>query len=212
MAVLTPLLVWASQRCLASMFNSPILWVPKDFRQRREYDWFREAFSCQDLLVASWQGCTLDDPRLPRFAEALLSPADPKTRRRNRELFDRVITGPDMFERLTPKPLELSPATAAARLRGTFLGPDGRASCALVVFTEEGGYHRHESLQVIRPKAAFDRPRVVACFTDCWFASCRTMPACCWDRWGGVFLRKTATVAGRSSSPVRSRATTSNAG
>lgn len=146
--VLGPLLVWSSLRCVETMFNTPHLWVAADHPQRREFDWFVEHFESPALVVISWPGCTVDDLRLEAFETELLDPAE--TDRSNRgALFERVVTGQSVLGELRGEPLDFSRQEALARLRGVLVGADGSSSCALVIFSERGGYDREEAIRQI---------------------------------------------------------------
>ncbi len=53
-------------------------------------------------------------------------------------LFKKVETGTRLVNRLTEPPLKLSEDEAFKRLKGLFIGPDGKQSCAVVTLTPEG--------------------------------------------------------------------------
>ncbi len=148
MLLLGPLLAVWSMRSVQTMFNTPHLWIPETNQQREEFDWFCEHFDNQALVVISWPGCSIDDPRLARFELALLDPANIDAVR-NAALFDRVISGYSTMRQLTSEPLELSHEQAVGRLRGTLIGPDGRASCAVIMLSGRGGYERSEAIETI---------------------------------------------------------------
>ncbi|MDA1052626.1 MAG: MMPL family transporter [Planctomycetota bacterium] len=148
MLALGPFLAWWSLRSVDTMFNTPHHWIPATNQQRQEFEWFCEHFESQALVVISWRGCTVDDSRLAEFEVALLDPAQPDAVRR-KELFDRVISGYSTLRQLTSDPIDLSREDAIARLRGILVGPDGSSSCAVVMFTDRGGYERREAIEII---------------------------------------------------------------
>ena len=51
------------------------------------------------------------------------------------------------------EPFNLSRQAATTRLRGVLVGQDNQASCAVVIFTNQGGYERHEAIRIIRKTA-----------------------------------------------------------
>jgi uncharacterized protein len=53
-------------------------------------------------------------------------------------LFKHVDTGTRLLDRLTKTPISLSEKQAMERLKGLFVGPDGKQTCAVVTLTEEG--------------------------------------------------------------------------
>jgi predicted RND superfamily exporter protein len=147
--VAAPLLVRWSSQCVDGMFNTPHLWIPAADEQRTKFEWFAEHFESPALVIISWPGCTVDDPRLAQLGDALTDPEHEHYDARSGALIDRVVTGNEVLEELMLKPLGLSRAAAAARLRGVLVGEDGQASCAVVIFTEQGGYDRNRAIEVI---------------------------------------------------------------
>lgn len=41
-------------------------WLPEGWPERGRYERFLESFGSDQYLVASWEGCRVDDPRLDR--------------------------------------------------------------------------------------------------------------------------------------------------
>ena len=95
-------------------------WLPQGREEVRQYERFVEMFGVDDFVVVSWPDCTLSDPRLGRFSEALRShPADSA-------LWQSVVTGPEVLREMMRGEAKLPPALAAKRLREILLGR-GRA-------------------------------------------------------------------------------------
>jgi len=46
-------------------------WLPSDFRETVELDWFAKYFMGESFVVATWDGCTSDDQRLAIFSAKL---------------------------------------------------------------------------------------------------------------------------------------------
>ena len=101
-----PLVVFGAIRALESNNNSPLDWVPPSFPARRDYDVFRRLFGPGDTVVISWDGCTLDEPRLDRLASVL---------RHARAFYDD--TGKWYFHRVVSGREEVA-ALAAAKASG----------------------------------------------------------------------------------------------
>jgi hypothetical protein len=121
-------------------------------------------------VLISWEGCTLEDPRLELLAKKLVPPGgppdeanygplpkpkprkwyddlffsewftrpDPAEAVSRGPLFKHVDTGQRLLDRLTEPPISLTETDALDRLRGLFIGPDDRQTCAVVTLTEEG--------------------------------------------------------------------------
>ncbi len=149
LVLLAPILVHFSLRCINTMFNTPHLWIPESNEQRREFDWFVASFESPALVIISWPDCNVDDPRLPDLAAALSNPEHPHYQTDSAELFDRIVTGNSVVQQLTAAPLRLTHAQAVHRLRGVLVGKDDRSSCAVVVFSEMGGYQRSKALETL---------------------------------------------------------------
>jgi len=149
-----PWILRASQRGLEDFHNVPYLWVSEDFEPRRQFDQFLQRFTHAELIVLSYEGCTVDDPRLQRFAERLTSDTAAVPGRSYRDLFPEVSTGYGALRALQEPPLELSRAAALQRLQGILVGPDGETSCALITVSNRGVALRGQLPEVIRAAAA----------------------------------------------------------
>ncbi len=66
-----PLVIYGAVRTLESNSNSPLEWVPPSFSARHDYDLFHATFGPSDTVLASWEGCTLDQPRLDQLCRIL---------------------------------------------------------------------------------------------------------------------------------------------
>jgi len=56
--------------------NNVETWLPADDPHAQVLDWYRDQFGLDHGLLASWEGSTLNDPRVEAFATALAGPAD----------------------------------------------------------------------------------------------------------------------------------------
>lgn len=70
-AALLPLIAWGAYLADRSNSNDVRDWLPEHYPETAQFQWFRHHFGNEDFIVASWPGCTLDDPRLDRFAAEL---------------------------------------------------------------------------------------------------------------------------------------------
>ena len=147
-----PVLLYGARGALQNANNDVRQWLPAGFEETRRYDWFLEKFGSEEMIVASWSGCTLEDPRLEQFAAALTpylqtdqdqaSPAD-------QQYFRRVITGTGALRELTSEPVSLPAEEAKRRLQGVLLGPDGQTSGAVITMSPFGAADRHAALDVV---------------------------------------------------------------
>ncbi len=134
-AVMFPVTVWAAIMALGTNRNDVKEWLPDSFQATSEYKWFQLQFGQEMFVLASWQGCTLADPRLDELKKLLSPPAD------DAGYFKRVTTGPDLVAQLTSPPLNLTREQAIDRLEGSFVGPDGKQTCAAILLSAEGNEH-----------------------------------------------------------------------
>jgi predicted RND superfamily exporter protein len=145
-AILTlPTVAMEAVQALQPHVNSPLEWIPATEKGRREYDQFCEKFGSGDIVIVSWDGCTIDEVALDRIAAVLRSRLFYD---HSEWLFDRVVSGREMVVEFTR--CGLTDAEAIARLRGTLIGPDGRTTCLVVGFTPAGLARRAELVQQIR--------------------------------------------------------------
>lgn len=147
---ITPMLVIGAKRSIDSMCVAPEKWAPAGSQVRGDYDRFARQFEGGDLVILSWIGCTLDDPRLPRFAEAVREIDDLSANVDGKSIIDRVITGESVLRTLTAAPMNLPIDEARRRLQGSLIGADGRTTCAVVVLTKAGNDKRRASIETIQ--------------------------------------------------------------
>lgn len=121
-----------TRKALETNTNKVEDWLPASYTESLDLAWFREQFGNEAFMVISWDGCTLGnteqlnllarrlqtEPITPAMAEAahISSHAD-------RRICARVITGPQMIDRLSDPPASLDRDQAIQRLSGAFFGP-----------------------------------------------------------------------------------------
>lgn len=147
-AMAVPIVVW-TQRSLDSMLNEPLDWVPSTFEARRTFQEFVEQFGAHEMVLISWPGCTVDDPRLEDLEAELLAMRERRQAEGQPELFNQVLTGYSTLRMLMAEPLDLSRQEAIRRLQAALVGPDGYVSCAVVVFTAAGAADRRAALELV---------------------------------------------------------------
>jgi predicted RND superfamily exporter protein len=159
----TPLMAWSAFSVLASPSQTPMDWVRPEVPQRREYDRFREIFGSGEVIVATWDGCTLDSTALARVVAAATGPGAPADCR-GRKWFDSVSDGASVVAQLTAPPLELDRDTAIDRLVGVLVGPDRSTTCVVFAMTPEGVADRRRAVpwvrELVRQTAATDDSRI----------------------------------------------------
>ena len=98
--------------------------------------------------MASWEGCTIDEPKLDALCLALRQ--SPSYRTGETWLFDRVVSGRELAGALTSGPAPISPDEALQRFRGILIGPDGRTTCVIITFTAAGLQQRERLVSAIQ--------------------------------------------------------------
>ncbi len=111
-------------------------WLPESFEETQQLKWFYKRFGSDELLMLSWEGCTLEDERLAALATALQQPV--QQAEQEVQLFNYVWSGADIFELLTSSPLNLTREQAVERMQGWLLGPDGETTCVIARVSDEG--------------------------------------------------------------------------
>ncbi len=144
----TPWMVPVALGVLMVDATTPMEWVPQTFPARAAYEKFTGEFESGDVVIASWEGCTLDAPAIDDFRAAAAGP-DTHDRHGNR-WFETVASGGMALARLVEPPLALDHDEALARLRGVLIGADGQTTCLVIPFTRAGLSDRRAAVAWIR--------------------------------------------------------------
>jgi predicted RND superfamily exporter protein len=141
-----PLLLVGVDRALASMKNAPILWIPDTFPAVQVFRKFVDRFDSLEVILVSWDGATVDDPRLEQVANELRSRQDARSGPKS---YSGIANGYTQLRDMMQPPLDLSRAAALRRLQGSMVGPDQQKSCVLVFLTEHGAVQRGDTIDEI---------------------------------------------------------------
>ena len=156
-------------RTIRSNRNDVKDWLPDDFPETKVHSWFNGHFPHEQFVLASWEGCTLDDQRLKILSDKLVPPevanqpdaatatgvkaeaANPDAEPR---LFKDVITGRSLMDELRGRYPELSEEEVLTRLEGSLVGKDHNKTCLVVTLTEAAqGKNLRSTLEKIRQLA-----------------------------------------------------------
>lgn len=103
------------------MDNEVERWLPEEDREAQVLGWHREQFPQGDQLIISWDGSSLRDPRVQRFANSLRGTVDEiGIRRDGCELIDSVVTADEVLAQMIDARVDATAATE--RLQGTLIG------------------------------------------------------------------------------------------
>tara|TARA_R110002111_G_scaffold144910_2_gene211265 strand:+ start:118239 stop:120518 length:2280 start_codon:yes stop_codon:yes gene_type:complete len=147
--LLLPFIGYGASQAMQTKVNSPIDWVSDSFPARHDYDQFCQLFGNSDTVIISWSGCTIDNPDLDRFVNALRTDADFKDEQRE-WYFERVISGREMYRALSSPEMGLTNEEVHSRLHGIFIGKDAKTTCIIVSFTPTGLQKRKALVESIR--------------------------------------------------------------
>lgn len=70
-AFLVPFSLRGARVAVEGMKNDVKDWLPDDFPETRELDWFRQHFLGDTFVLLTWEGCSEDDPRYKMLVEKL---------------------------------------------------------------------------------------------------------------------------------------------
>ncbi len=174
-----------SAAAIATMRNVPDRWLPPSLPLKQEFQEFFDRFGVVDVMFISWADADLGaadvrevtmllrelsqeegDDSLDRWERASATEPVRLFWQRAMEIcdgqrpFQWVRSGTEVRDSLTQMPLNASDVSANRRLRGTFVGPDGKQTCVFVSFSEASGAHQRALLPLMRQAIAdlIDRP------------------------------------------------------
>ena len=133
---LLPVVLTGTVRSLKVYKSDIRQWLPDGFEESKTYDSFLERFGGDEMIVVSWEGCTIKNPRVRAFQEALEQvtvpvkvETDTGVSEVETKLFSRVLTGPDLIA--TIQSAGVRAAVAKKRVLGLMIGPDQETTCLL---------------------------------------------------------------------------------
>ena len=119
-----------------------VQWLPDNSPAREVYDRFHAKFGSDDFLLVTWNGCTINDPRLIQFCEIV-------TRQDTHDLIQTVMNGSDVLAKLRSE-INLPAKHVVNRFKGIFFGiDDPQQTLALIELSKKGSADRRESLRQI---------------------------------------------------------------
>ena len=98
--------------------------LPTNFEEAQVYDQFKARFGVDEMIVASWDECVIDNPAVLEFQDALTAARDLQG-----PVFVNVTSGIKM--RYQIESASIPSRVAAKRLSGLMIGPDKQTTCIL---------------------------------------------------------------------------------
>ncbi len=142
-----PIVMYGAKGAWDSIENRVEDWLPETFEETQRLIWYYNHFGTDELMMVSWDGCTLDDERIGLLRDKLLATTD--VGGEPTQWFDRVITGGDALEMLTSEPINLDDVRARSRLSGWLIGPDDQQTCLVAFVSSAGEADRHSAIQYV---------------------------------------------------------------
>ncbi len=136
-----PLIGWGAIKAWQSAQNRIEDWLPASYPETRSLFWFFDRFGSDEFLMISWDGASLDDPRLQQLEQQLVAAAPDGI-----QYFAKADSGRTVVDRLMQQH-RFSQAEAKARLYGLFVGPEGNQSCVIALVSPAGFADRKAALQ-----------------------------------------------------------------
>ena len=75
LAVLGPFITRGARLAIQSNNNNVKDWLPSDFPETQELEWFGQHFLGERFILITWPGCTTDDPSFQLLVEKLRAEA-----------------------------------------------------------------------------------------------------------------------------------------
>lgn len=146
-AVLAPAMIGGMVLSILHMQNDVTRWLPESYPETRSFVEFIQHFDPEAFVLVSWEGCTLDDPRVGQLAEGLVGQPSLEPGESRSPYFSKVVTGPSLLETLTSDPINLTRRQALERLSGSLIGPDLESTCVVFSMTEQGVVNMRRAMQ-----------------------------------------------------------------
>src|SRR5690606_19675143 len=67
-----PIMTRGGRKALRSNDNNVQDWLPTEYEETQDFAWFKQHFDSETFILITWDGCTVDDPRLTLLARKLV--------------------------------------------------------------------------------------------------------------------------------------------
>ena len=133
-----PFIVYGAKKSWGHTENKVEDWMPRKFPETQQLLKFGKIFQANEILLISWDDCTLDSPKVKEFKEKLLAP-QPTSDGEEHVLFHDVVTGQDVYELLSQEDMRLEDAEILERMKGFLISSDYSKTCLIAMLSQEGG-------------------------------------------------------------------------
>ena len=119
MVFVAPIAVWSLKQI--HLENDIHNWLPDDDPQKQILTWYDDHFHPEDRMFVSWEGSSLNDPRVSKFAQMLEGTKDSGgIRRGGLKQIKSVTTPQELISRMVDNKIEVD--EAMRRLQGVMIG------------------------------------------------------------------------------------------
>lgn len=146
MAFLLPISVWSLRSI--RLENEVQHWIPKDNPDALVVEWYRRHFPQEDVLLFTWDGSGLDDPRVESLVRKIRGTKDSTGKRRGgSKLIERVCAPRDLIVQMVKNKVPRD--EAVRKLEGVLVG----SGPVRIRLSEYGRERREKVLDALRQSA-----------------------------------------------------------
>lgn len=124
LGLLVPVLLHGTFNALKVQSSDLRQWLPQGYEESKIYDAFKSRFGEDEMIVASWEDCKIDNPAVLDLQETLANLSDEEG-----PVFNRVTSGALVRSQIMNSGASRSAATR--RLEGLMIGEDGETTCVI---------------------------------------------------------------------------------
>ena len=140
-----PFIVYGAKQTWGHTENKVEDWVPRKFPETQQLLKFGKIFQANEILLISWDDCTLESPKVKEFKDKLLAP-QPTSDGEQRVLFNEVITGQDVYELLSQEDMRLDEEEILERMKGFLISSDYKKTCLIAMLSDDGKKFRPDAI------------------------------------------------------------------
>ena len=134
-AFTVPIVGMGVKRTLENVRNNIKEWLPEGTPESVLHTWFQGNFPNEQFILMSWEGCTLNDPRMEVMRVRLLPRKNEDgnviDEDFNLRFYESYITGPELAEQVS-EGTSMTRDEAINRLKGTLIGVDGKLTSVMI--------------------------------------------------------------------------------
>lgn len=147
MVFLIPISLW-SLSTFGPMENEVHNWIPKQNRDYQTFEWYKSHFPSEDAVLFTFEGSSLEDPRIDKLVQKMRgTPLADGRRRGGSKYFDRIRTPQDLLVQMQKNKIPYD--DALHRLEGVLIG----SGPIRLQLTEVGRARKDKVIELLRTQA-----------------------------------------------------------